>query len=216
MARIDSAKVQGFKLFLLFIVSFLSAIWLADLFFYHEYVKLVFFICFLILFFLQIYRCKLICFLVLFLGLFAGGLRYFVAIEHGDELLNYQGSVSISGCISEDPELKEFGRRYTFEVFSLYYMERWIDVDGKTLVFAPLYPSFEYGDCLRFNGVISEPEDFDDFSYKNYLSRYDIYTVTYVDRAAEIEKIEKNSEGKNFAKNFFLSSLISLRNMKSL
>lgn len=41
------------------------------------------------------------------------------------------------------------------------------------------YPEYSYGDVLSVYGDLLEPASFDDFSYKDYLSRYGVYSVMY-------------------------------------
>ncbi len=61
------------------------------------------------------------------------------------------------------------------------------------------YPEYEYGDVLVVRGELQEPAEFDGFSYKNYLSRYDIYSVMYSPR---IELVERGSGNIFWSKMF--------------
>lgn len=58
----------------------------------------------------------------------------------------------------------------------------------KVLVFANRYPEFQYGDLIEINGKLQEVEDFaDDFSWKAYLAKDDIFLQIFY---PEIKKIE--------------------------
>ena len=57
--------------------------------------------------------------------------------------------------------------------------ERWFDVRGNVLVTVPRYPEYNYGDELEVKCKLKAPAEFEDFSYKNYLARFDIYSVCY-------------------------------------
>ncbi len=48
---------------------------------------------------------------------------------------------------------------------------------GRVLVTADKVPAYRYGDVLRIEGDLEEPSEDEDFSYKNYLSRYGIYAL---------------------------------------
>ena len=83
---------------------------------------------------------------------------------------------------------------------------------GDLLVTVGRYPEYNYGDRLKISGKLEEPFETEEFSYKDYLARYDIYaTMRY-------PKIEKLGEGSGspmvaamlFVKHKFMQSLSQL------
>lgn len=78
--------------------------------------------------------------------------------------------VEFDGWICDEPDVRRNGIKLTV------CMD---DVDGRVLVTVLRYPKWEYGDRVRVDGVLTEPPEFDGFSYGNYLKRYGIYRVMY-------------------------------------
>ncbi len=69
---------------------------------------------------------------------------------------------------------------------------------GNVLLNLGRYPEYHYGDVLKVSGKIEEPFESEEFSYKNYLSRFETYAIV---RFPEIEKI---GEGRGNAIKFAL------------
>jgi len=100
-----------------------------------------------------------------------------------------------SGCIEEEVDARSDGTRYVFS---------FEEVLGKVLVYGPKYPLYEYGDCLEIVGSLINPENKGDFDYINYLRRYGIYKIMYVDSMKLVD--EKSG-------NIFLKSVYKLKNI---
>lgn len=60
---------------------------------------------------------------------------------------------------------------------------------GYVLVTHAKYPVYYYGDKLRIQGKLEVPFENEEFSYRNYLSRYDTYAVMYY---PHVEKLAEN------------------------
>lgn len=75
---------------------------------------------------------------------------------------------------------------------------------GKALITLPRYPEYYYGDELQITCKLKTPREYENFSYKNYLSRFGIYSVCY----PEEEDIKLLSRGKG---NLILSSFLKLK-----
>ena len=52
-------------------------------------------------------------------------------------------------------------------------------VEGKILLLVPRNTELKYGDKVFFTGNLVTPNDYEDFSYKNYLARKQIYSLVY-------------------------------------
>ena len=61
-------------------------------------------------------------------------------------------------------------------------------VFGRVRATMKLYPEYEYGDVLRLQGELYEPEPFDGFEYDRYLMRYKIKSVMYYPNAKKISE----------------------------
>jgi len=75
---------------------------------------------------------------------------------------------------------------------------------GKILITVPRYPEYNYGDELEISCSLKTPKEYPDFSYKDYLSRFNIYSVCYP-REEEIKFISSGNGS------FVYSSILKLK-----
>ena len=99
--------------------------------------------------------------------------------------------VKLKAKIVEEVDERADKIKYTVEVFQLNNQM----AQGKILVNAPKFPIFAYGDILQIYGIIQEAPEDENFSYKNYLSRYEIYGIM---NFAQIKKIGHAPNSKLF------------------
>ena len=71
---------------------------------------------------------------------------------------------------------------------------------GNILLNVGRYPEYQYGDRLRFSGKLEEPFVTEEFSYKDYLSRYGTYAVI---RFPKVEKIGEDKGNRVAAALFY-------------
>lgn len=101
----------------------------------------------------------------------------------------YGQKLELSGVVVKEPDTRSDKTNLTL---------RPEGYSGKVLLSIGRYPGYQYGDRLKFSGKLEEPFDrlpgskpgSSDFSYKNYLSRYDVYGLM------RFPKIEKLASGK--------------------
>jgi len=62
-------------------------------------------------------------------------------------------------------------------------------IQGKVLLTVGRYPEYEYGDLLEISGKLETPFETDEFSYKNYLSKDDIYSTA---RFSQVKVIDRD------------------------
>lgn len=72
-----------------------------------------------------------------------------------------------------------------------------IKSSGNILVFIAKYPERKYGDRLNIECEIKEPGEIEEFSYKNYLAKSDIYSVCY--RPKKLELISEGNGNKIYS-----------------
>lgn len=125
--------------------------------------------------------------------LVAGALGAFVFFSQQqlapDHVSNFNDGdvVILVGEVTSPPEQRSSNTKLEVEV-------REVDsslVSGLILLSVPRYPRYKYGDELKIVGKLQTPAEFTDFSYKDYLARYDIHSVVYF---ADIEKL---ADGKS-------------------
>ena len=74
--------------------------------------------------------------------------------------------VVLEGVVVDEPDERENYTRYVF---------RTNESEAKILVTARRYPSFGYGDKLEIKGVLKKPSKGEDFDWRAYLAKDDIY-----------------------------------------
>jgi len=100
-------------------------------------------------------------------------IRYFLVINSEDNLKRLRDTeknIEIVGKIVGQPNLRADNIQYTL----LTNSEK-----EKILVSLPLYPKYLPGDRIKINGKLQTPAEFEDFSYKDYLLKDGIRTVSY-------------------------------------
>lgn len=94
------------------------------------------------------------------------------------------------GIVVAEPDIREDRIKLTVLAEKIYLdKDHTIKAKGKILVTVPRFPKYNYGDKLKITCLIKTPAEFDDFSYKNYLAKSDIYSVCY---HPKIERLSSN------------------------
>lgn len=100
---------------------------------------------------------------------------------------NEKEKIALIGIVSQQPEKKMENQRIIIEVVKIVGMDK--NVSGKILITANKYPGFQYGDELEIKGKLKEPKTDDEFDYKQYLAKDDIYSIMYY---PEMNALNKN------------------------
>lgn len=85
------------------------------------------------------------------------------------------------GHIAAEPDRRPLQIKYTIAVQSIVTASgNTIPVHGRTLATDHSgFPQYNYGDTVQVQGILEKPGTIETFSYNNYLSRYNIYSVVY-------------------------------------
>lgn len=96
--------------------------------------------------------------------------------DHVAYYADTNNSVQITGEISADPELLDDQIRLEISAERIWIPDLGIQrpVEGKVLIHASPLRTTQYGERLRFTGLLESPPDDGDFSYRAYLARQDI------------------------------------------
>lgn len=105
---------------------------------------------------------------------------------------NSKNSFVLTGTIVAEPDVRENSVQIVFRVNSIdgvdfSYSEN-KDKIGNVLLFTNRYPEYRYGDKLKVKGSLENPPVFEDFNYKNFLSKKGIYSIV---RQPQIELLEE-------------------------
>ncbi|OIP78464.1 MAG: hypothetical protein COT61_00605 [Candidatus Portnoybacteria bacterium CG09_land_8_20_14_0_10_44_13] len=115
-----------------------------------------------------------------------------VLLPAGNNISHYadgKTAVFLSGVVAAEPDVRADNVRLKIraqklvlngaEGLILIGADKGISVSGYTLVMAEKYPEYRYGDEIEFRGKLGVPKNFEDFDYKAYLAKDDIYSVMY-------------------------------------
>ncbi len=201
--------------FLISLLAFLVGVFSASFFhFGFGFISFLLFIGFIFLIYsfrLQGYSRRIFLICSLSIVLFSSGiLRYELKNnqEVNTDLRSSVGrAISIDGIVQSEPQSKESYRQYIIQP---------AEGKEKILVRADLYPEFQYGDEIKFNGKLSLPENFEtdsgkEFDYISYLKKDDIsYILSFA--KGELISVGNGNEVKSLlykVKNKFLQNLNS-------
>ncbi|MEA3345581.1 MAG: DNA internalization-related competence protein ComEC/Rec2 [Chloroflexota bacterium] len=86
-----------------------------------------------------------------------------------------RGWVTLRGRVVREPDVRDEYTNLSLAVKRVRIEGQAHQVKGAILVRAPRYPSYEYGDELKVEGMLEKPPVFERFSYRDYLARRGIY-----------------------------------------
>ncbi len=130
---------------------------------------------------------------LLMLGFACGAWRLQSSIVPSEFQNDFEQKIQFEGVVIEDPDIRSNTQLLTIRPF------------GKTqnvLATVRLSDKYFYGDWVTLSGKIQEAKNFDDFDYKSYLERYNIYAVLSYPKVL----ILKNHRG-----NFFKEQLLRVK-----
>ncbi|KKT01434.1 MAG: internalization competence protein, competence protein ComEC protein, partial [Candidatus Peregrinibacteria bacterium GW2011_GWF2_43_17] len=118
-------------------------------------------------------------------GILLGVSRFFISMPDFADvnfISYYNGSEEFyfEGEIVREIDTRVDSQYLTIEVVEPFYGLAYAKVDR--------YPGYNYGDFVSVHGELQEPFIFEDFSYKDYLARYGIYSVLYYPSISVIEE----------------------------
>lgn len=131
---------------------------------------------------------------VCLIGLVLGLVRYasVAPIDNSSQLSHYNGkTVTVIGVISADPDSRETKTNIELKASKILVDNQEKEVGGKLIAYASKYDELKYGDKLEITGKLEEPFESSEFSYKNYLQIYGIYSVI---EKPKISLLERNNE----------------------
>lgn len=117
-----------------------------------------------------------------------GSWRFISDFRQNDIAQYYGQKLLVSGIISTEPDIRSDKIFLTLSSVAIEGKK----LESKILLTVGRFPEYEYGESMEFEGKIGEPKEYEDFSYKNYLSRYGIDAVVYNPKIAKSEKGQGN------------------------
>ncbi|MFN8456934.1 MAG: ComEC/Rec2 family competence protein [Anaerolineae bacterium] len=116
------------------------------------------------------------------LAVCAGAFRFlfFQPVFDAGHIAFYNDSptpLKITGWVVDEPDVRDAYHNLQLQAESLEIAGGVQPVSGLILVRAPRYPEYHYGDRLSVSGKLETPPVFEDFSYRDYLARFDIYSL---------------------------------------
>jgi len=89
-----------------------------------------------------------------------------------------EGTTILEGVLIEPPDLRDWYANLRVEIDQLRPPGKATFVPVHGLVLARVYPQdkWQYGDRLQLEGELQAPPEFEDFSYRDYLARQNVYS----------------------------------------
>ncbi len=103
-------------------------------------------------------------------------------------------NIKIEGVLTAEPELRNNAQYLLVEADKLILPFKKVDLNGRVLIKAKTFPRFFYGDRLVIWGRLQTPAEFEEFSYKEYLAKDNIFSVMYSPSISVID----DSGGRDF------------------
>ena len=87
--------------------------------------------------------------------------------------------VTLIGLVTDFPDVRDeyIGLRVASDSLRYSDSRGTQEITGKVLVRADRFGSFAYGDRVEALGILETPPEFQDFSYRDYLARQDIFSL---------------------------------------
>lgn len=185
----EDKKIHLSKIFLVFLLAVIVGIFVANWWVLSEIICYsLSLVSFVLAFILRKNKVLILCLLTL-AGLTLGMWRVSLiqSAKQIDKLAYYnEQGLELVGYVSKEPDRRIDHSRLTVEVQQIVSEGDFRDISGKILIKKNLYPEYGYGDQLKIIGKVQGPPEIDGFDYERYLSRYDIYSVSYNPRIYKI------------------------------
>lgn len=86
-------------------------------------------------------------------------------------------AVKVSGVISDEPKIGLGDVKYEVDTSEIEINGRNEKIGGKILLSASKYPVYQYGDEIEIIGKLKTPPAFDDFNYRAYLAKENVFSI---------------------------------------
>jgi len=103
-----------------------------------------------------------------------------------DYYIQVAEGVNLRGYVSEFADTRENHTLLTVETQDVQIGDRWREAHGKVLITAREYPEYDLGDWLEASCVLQTPIIFEDFDYRAYLAKNDIYATCFYPKISAI------------------------------
>jgi len=80
---------------------------------------------------------------------------------------------------------------------------------GQVMLNLPLYPEYHYGEILKVNCKLKPPNNYPDFDYGRYLSKFNVYSICAYPNITITGQTQNNFEFKLFSVVYFIKSQLS-------
>jgi len=90
---------------------------------------------------------------------------------------NGRGEIEIQGVVAEMPQYGATSQHFVVDAESVRIQREEKEIEGKVRITAMAYPRYQQGDVIVASGELEEPPVFEEFSYQNYLFRYNVLSL---------------------------------------
>jgi competence protein ComEC len=112
------------------------------------------------------------------LALAVGGYRYGLVPDTSDiAQYNNIGGVTIEGIVESEPDIRDDRIQLRLRVETIFTQSQTFATSGLVLVNAPRIAQVAYGDRISATGELITPQEFDAFSYSDFLARSGVFSI---------------------------------------
>jgi hypothetical protein len=187
------------KYLILFIINFIFGIFLAEILGFDLLILGLSFLTLLAIFIFypdKFVKIAGLSGLIIILGIF----YYHWLGQRKDQLAVYKNKeVFLLGQVTAEPDIRADEIKLTIRTKKVDSQP----AEGKVLVTVGRYPEYHFGDWLEIKGQLKEPQIYPEFNYKNYLARYQIYSVMYKPEIVTVDQPEAQFGQNIFSKIWF-------------
>ncbi len=127
---------------------------------------------------IMLWRTSMRWWLLALLALAVGGYRYGLVPRTSDiAQYNNIGGVTIEGIVEGEPDIRDDRIQLRLRAETIFTQSQTFNTSGLVLVNAPRVAQVAYGDRIRATGELITPQEFDTFSYSDFLARSGVFSI---------------------------------------
>lgn len=121
----------------------------------------------------------------------------FYNLPADDAYKNSAPQVTVRGYVSSYPLFEDTTQKMNVWVQQILLADRseWVAVNGEVALKTENFVHYKYGDPVELRGRLTTPNDFEDFSYREYLARKNIHSLFNLQGNGRINLLDGPNQG---------------------
>lgn len=106
--------------------------------------------------------------------------------------------ITLFGYIDNQPEILLSEQKFVFLAKKIKVANYTNFLNEKILIVTNLYPKFEYGQAIQLTGRLKSPKKFEDFDYRSYLEKENIFSIIYYPKIEPCQELKNCHQFRGF------------------